>query len=77
MATEKQPTCGGMLGVTLNLGNMNFQKIEVSLAGIPLGTTPAELEILLEGGKATINMVIEKLGQEMANKIDAMGGFKF
>lgn len=75
MATDGV-TCWASLGATINLGNFQSQKIDIGLAGVPVGTTPEELEVLLEGGKATIEMVVAKLGAKMAEQIEALGGYR-
>lgn len=71
-----RPTCWASFEATINLGNYQNEKIAIGLAGIPINATSEEIEVLLEGGKATIEMVVEKLGQKMAEQIEALGGFR-
>ena len=71
-----KPTCWASMEATINIGNYQNEKISVGLAGIPIDTTAEELEVLLEGGRATIEMVVEKLGQRMAEQVEALGGFR-
>lgn len=77
MESENKMTCWASIGATINLGNFQSQKIDIGLAGVPVGTTPEELEVLLEGGKATLQMVIQKLGNELVEKVEALGGYRF
>lgn len=77
MTMESKPTVWASMGATINLGNFQSEKIDIGIAGIPIGITRAELDELLVGGKATLEVVIEKVAEEIGEKIQALGGFRY
>jgi hypothetical protein len=69
---EKGPTVWVSLGMTVNLGNFENQKLDVGLAGIPADASPEYLEkVLGEAGK-TIDTIMEGLGQQLVAKVQAI-----
>ena len=73
---ESRPTVWASMSAKINLGNYQSEDISVGMAGVPIGITAAELEILLTDGKKTMAMVVNKLAEQMAQNIGDLGGFR-
>lgn len=69
MPDNTRPTVWGSIGVTVNTGNYENTKIDIGIAGIPVETTPEELETLLDRSQFTVQKVVESLAAEMAHRL--------
>ena len=65
MEKSGPPTFWVGLGMTVNLGNFESQKIDFGVANIPLDATPEYLQNLMNEAKPRIETVVQGLGEQM------------
>ena len=68
-ASPKSPTISASIGMTINIGNFENQKIEIGVAGIPVDATPEYIEEQLGKATTTINTAVEHLAAEMGKRL--------
>lgn len=57
------------LGMTINLGNYENQKIDIGLTGIPVDASPEWIQEQLTKAEITLHSVVEGLAQEMGRRL--------
>lgn len=65
MPEEEQPKIWASLGMTINMGDYNSQKIDIGVAGIPVGASDELIKLHMEKASLTLNKVVAALAEEM------------
>lgn len=66
---DNEPTVWASLGATINTGNYENQKIDIGIAGVPINATPEYLEEILNKATITIHSVVERLAEDMSQRM--------
>lgn len=57
------------LGMTLNIGNYENQKIDIGVTGLPVDAPPEYIQEQLQKATVTLHSAVEHLAKEMARRL--------
>jgi hypothetical protein len=67
--TDTKVTVWASLGMTVNLGNYENQKIDIGVSGLPVDASDEFIALQLNKAKLTLNKAVEGLADEMRRRI--------
>lgn len=74
MESNGPPTFWVGLGMTVNIGNFESQKIDFGVANIPIDASQEYIEGMVKEARPRIELVIEGLGEQMIAKYKEIKG---
>jgi hypothetical protein len=67
--TQSEVKVWASLGITLNTGNYENQKLDIGVTGIPVDATDEYIEEQMIKATGTLNRVVEHLAKEMGRRL--------
>lgn len=66
---EAKVTVWASLGMTINTGNFENQKVDIGVAGLPVDASPEFIAEQLDKAKLTLHTAVEALAAEMTRRL--------